>query len=63
MMDSIFNDLIEGCIVIIYMDNTFLFAKTPEELEDNTKKVLQWLRENNLFLKPKKCEINKEKVE
>jgi hypothetical protein len=41
MMDSIFKDLIEENIVIIYMDNIFLFAKTPQELEENTKKVLQ----------------------
>ena len=62
-MDSIFGDLIEGCIVIIYMDDIFLFAKTPRELEENMKKVLQWLQENDLFLKPKKCEFNKEKFE
>ena len=63
MMDTIFADLIEGCIVIIYMDDIFLFAKTPKELENNTKKVLQRLRENDLYLKPKKCEFGKEKVE
>jgi Reverse transcriptase (RNA-dependent DNA polymerase) len=63
MMDSIFKDLIEESIVIIYMDDIFLFAKTPEELENNTKRVLQRLRENDLFLKPKKCEFCKEKVE
>ena len=63
MMDSIFGDLIEGCIVIIYMDDIFLFAKTLEQLNINTKKVLQWLRENDLFLKPKKCEFGKVKVE
>jgi Reverse transcriptase (RNA-dependent DNA polymerase) len=45
------------------MDDIFLFAKTPEELENNTKRVLQRLRENDLFLKPKKCEFRKEKVE
>jgi Reverse transcriptase (RNA-dependent DNA polymerase) len=63
MMDSIFKDLIEESIVIIYIDNIFLFAKTPQELEGNTKKVVQRLRENDLFLKPKKCEFCKEKVE
>ncbi|HET6992229.1 MAG TPA: reverse transcriptase family protein, partial [Bacteroidia bacterium] len=63
MMDSIFGDLIEGCIVIIYMDDIFLFAKTLQQLEDNTKKVLQRLRENDLFLKPKKCEFSKTKIE
>ena len=63
MMDSIFGDLIEGCIVIIYMNDIFLFTKTLEQLEINTKKVLQRLQENDLFLKPKKCEFGKEKVE
>ena len=63
MMDSLFGDLIEECIVIIYMDDIFLFAKTQEELEVNTKKVLQRLRENDLYLKPKKCEFSKTKIE
>jgi hypothetical protein len=63
MMDSIFSDLIEGCIVIIYMDDIFLFARTPAELERNTKKVLQQLRKHDLFLKPTKCEFQKEKIE
>ena len=63
MMDSIFEDLIEGCIVIIYMDNIFLFVKNPLDLKTNMKKVLQKLRENDLFLKPTKCEFSKTKVE
>ena len=33
MMDSIFADMIEGCIVIVYMDDILIFAKTQEELE------------------------------
>ena len=45
------------------MDDIFLFAKTPKELEENTKRVLQHLQENNLFLKPKKCEFHKRKIE
>ena len=36
MMDSIFGDLMDECIVIIYMDDIFLFAKTKENLERNT---------------------------
>ena len=63
MMDSIFEDLIEGHIIIVYMDDIFLFAKTLAELEANTKKVLQRLRENDLFLKPGKCEFCKTKIE
>ena len=63
MMDDIFEDLIEEGIIIIYMDDTFLSARTKEQLRENTKQVLQQLMENNLYLKPKKCEFRKEKIE
>ena len=63
MMDSIFSDMIKGCIVIVYIDNIFIFAKTQEELEQYTKMVLQRLWENNLYLKPKKCKFNKTAME
>ena len=63
MMDDIFEDLIEEEIVIIYMDDMFLSAKTKEQLRENTKRVLQRLMENDLYLKPKKCEFCKEKIE
>ena len=62
MMDYIFEDLIEEGIVIIYMDDMFLSARTKKQLRENTKRVLQWLMENNLYLKPKKCEFCKEKI-
>lgn len=63
MMDSMFLDLTDQCIVIIYMDDIFLFAGDPQTLEENTKKVLQRLQENDLYLKPKKCEFCKTKIE
>ena len=34
MMDDIFEDLIEEGIVIIYMDDMFLSAKTKEQLRE-----------------------------
>ena len=45
------------------MDDIFIFAKTLSELEENTKLVLQRLRENDLYLKPVKCEFAKTKIE
>ena len=63
MMDAIFRDLTNACLVIIYMDDIFLFAKDPKTLEENTKKVLLRLQENDLFLKPKKCKFCKTKIE
>jgi Reverse transcriptase (RNA-dependent DNA polymerase) len=63
MMDSIFSDMIEECMVIIYMDNILIFANNQEDLQKHTKMVLQWLWEHDLFLKPKKCKFNKTMME
>ena len=63
MMDDIFGDMITACIIIVYMDDIFLFAPDEITLMENTKKVLARLRENDLFLKATKCEFNKTKVE
>ena len=63
MMDSIFSDMIEGCIVIVYMDDILIFARTQEELEQYTKMVPQRLWENDLYLKPKICKFNKTTME
>ena len=52
MMDAMFKDLIEEGIIIIYMDDLFLFAKDLTSLEENTKRVLQRLLDNDLYLKP-----------
>ena len=63
MMDNIFGDMINDCIVIIYMDDIFLFAPDKKTLTENTKKVLTSLRDNDLFLKLTNCEFNQTKVE
>ena len=44
MMDDVFGDLIDACLVIIYMDDIFLFAKDQKMLEENIRKVLQQLQ-------------------
>ena len=63
MMDDIFGDMINECVIIIYMDNIFIFAPDETTLTENTKRVLKRLQDNDLFLKPTKCEFNKTKVE
>ena len=63
MMDSIFIEVIEQGVTIVYMDDILIYATTPELLEKYTKRVLQKLRDHNLFLKAKKCEFNKTKME
>ena len=63
MMDSVFAEEIEGNLIIVYMDDILIFAPTLEDLAKSERVVLQKLRENDLYLKPKKCEFRKPKVE
>ena len=63
MMDNIFMGIIEGKLVIVYMDNILIFANTKEELERIMKMVLEKLWEHNLFLKAKECKFCKTKIE
>src|SRR5271170_5838600 len=63
MMDNIFIKEIEGGFVIVYMDDILIFVPTKEKLMEYTKIVLQKLRNNDLFLKAKKCEFDKLKLE
>jgi hypothetical protein len=63
MMDDIFIMMIDQRLVIVYIDNILIFAKTKEELQRITKQVLEKLQEHDLFLKAKKCEFCKTKIE
>ena len=63
MMDNIFSDMINECVIIVYMDDIFLFAPDEITLTKHMKRVLQRLQDNDLFLKATKCEFNKTKVE
>ena len=45
------------------MDDILIYATMPELLEKYTKQVLHKLHDHDPFLKAKKCEFNKDKVE
>src|ERR1700759_4919160 len=63
MMNEIFQDLISERVVAIYMDDILIYTKTKEEHDRVTRLVLERLREHKLYLKAKKCEFCKTKVE
>jgi len=63
MMDSIFDDIFTGTLIIVYMDDIFIFHKDLKILKENTKIALKRLRDNDLYLKPSKCEFHKTKIE
>jgi len=63
MMDDIFDGLITEGVVVVYLDDILIFTETLEEHRRVTRRVLELLRKNNLFLKPEKCEFEKTEVE
>ena len=63
MMNHIFWTEINEGWCKIYMDDILIAATTIKELQQLTLRVLQKLRDNDLFLKPEKCEFEKQEVE
>ena len=62
MMNMIFQDLIIVRKTTVYMDNILIFSKTVAKHTLIINQVLQILHNNDLYLKPKKCEFYKDKL-
>lgn len=54
LMNSIFRDVIDD-FMVVYLDDLLIFSKTAEEHEAHVYLVLNRLRENQLYVSPKKC--------
>ena len=63
MMNAILRPVIVEGKVQVYMDDILVYTSTIEEHRELVRRVLQILKENKLFLKPKKCEFEKEQVD
>ena len=63
MMNDLFEDMIEEGWLVIYMDDMLLFSKDLKTHRERTRRVLQRLRENDLYLKPEKCVFDVKEVE
>src|SRR5713101_1758022 len=63
MMNELFKDLIDTGLVFIYMDDILITTKMMEQHRELVKQVLHCLQDNNLFLKPEKCDIEKEQMD
>ena len=61
MMDNIFDDWIMEGVVVVYLDNILIFMETLEEHWKITWRVMELLWKQNLLLKPKKCEFEKDR--
>jgi len=63
MMDEIFIVKIREGVVVIYIDNLWIYGNNLEKLRADTREVLQLLRENDLACKPEKCKFEQTRIE
>ena len=62
-MNNLFKDMIMEGWIVIYMDDILLYSSDPTIYKQRTRRVIERLKENNLFLKPEKCVFDAPKVE
>jgi len=63
VMNNLFASLLRTGCVIIYVDDILIFTPTLESHIPLVKQVLQTLLDNQLSLKPSKCDFHKDTVE
>ena len=63
-MDELFKEELATTNVVIYMDNILITtAGTLDAHKQEVHNVLQKLKDNDLFLKPEKCQFYQKEVE
>ena len=64
MMDELFKEEVARGSVVIYMDDILIATEgTLHAHKEEVTAVLQKLKDNDLFLKPEKCQFHREEVE
>ena len=62
MMNSIFQELLHEGVLVNYMDDFVIPAKTMEELEERMIRFLKIAEKHNLCFKKSKCDFNIEEI-
>jgi hypothetical protein len=63
LMNSVFADLIAIGVVAVYMDDILIYTPTIAEHRKIVCEVLKRLQDHDLYLKPEKCEFEKQEIE
>jgi hypothetical protein len=63
LMNSVFTDLIATGVIAVYMDDILIYTPSIVEHRKIVCKVLQRLQDHDLYLKPEKCEFEKQEIE
>ena len=61
-MSNSFRDMIAEGWLVIYMDDLLIYSDNDKDHEERTKRVLQCMKELNLYLKLEKCSFNVSEV-
>ena len=61
-MNSIFQELLHEGVLVNYMDNFIIPAKTMEELEEWMIRFLKIAEKHNLCFKRSKCDFNMKEI-
>ena len=62
-MSNSFRDMIAEGWLVIYMDDLLIYSDNDKDHEEWTKRVLQRMKELDLYLKLEKCSFNVSEVE
>src|SRR6266571_3196256 len=62
-MNSIFEDMVAGGHVVVYLDDILIFAEDTRLLEELMHEVLSRLEKFDLYLKPEKCSFMQTSIE
>jgi len=62
IINSIFWELLYEEVLVNYMNNFVILAKTMEELEERTIRFLKIAEKHNLCFKQSKCNFNMEEI-
>ena len=62
-MNHIFKHLIDEGHIIIYMDDILIFTDNLQDHRKVVNEVLKRLADNDLYLRPEKCEFEQTKIE
>jgi hypothetical protein len=63
LMNSIFSDLIAEGKVVVYLDDILIFSEDLEDHRTVVREVLKRLSAYDLYLRPEKCEFEREEIE
>jgi len=55
IINNLFQDIINQRTIATFIDDIIVATKTKKEHNEVVEKILKWLEENDLFVKPKKC--------